>query len=537
MSRRRARSSEAIKNMGTETIRRMRLLHLEDNENDLLLVAETLRLHGLRCDVTPAKSRDEFVGALKHSRFDLIISDFTLPSYDGMSALSLARELQPETPFIFFSGTIGEEAAAETLKNGAMDYVLKQHPARLAVAIHGVLRSVEESARRRLAEEKIRELEEQFLRAQRLESLGALISGIAHDLNNALVPLLVGVQMIREHGASPELEGILNAMEVSVRRGADMAKQVLTFARGGVSDKTVIQPRHLVEEIGKIITVAFPKSIQCFVRADKNSWPVSGQFTQLHQVLMNLCVNARDAMPSGGTLTLTTRNVTLTETDATRYNKAKPGNYVRIAVQDTGTGIAPDKIKKIFEPFYTTKANGKGTGLGLSTSLSIVKNHGGFMAVQSDFGRGSEFQFFLPAAAGAPTQAARKKVPPPFGAGEKILVVDDEEGILAITKVALENYGYKVLTATSGAEALTLFAENPAAVHLVITDLDMPFMNGLAMIESLRKIQPDVKIIIASGSENELENMEQKISTEAILEKPFTTESLLEVIHKTLARQ
>ncbi|MDE3067492.1 MAG: response regulator [Verrucomicrobiota bacterium] len=629
----------------------VRVLHLEDDPNDPVLVAELLRTGGLQCDFVTARTEAEFTDALRRARFDLIISDYTLPHYDGLAALSRARELQPDTPFIFFSGTIGEEAAVEMLQHGAADYVVKQRPQRLVAAIRRALASAAERADLRRAEARIREqaellnqthdaiilceldsaeprilfwsrgaeriygwraeevmgkslpqvlfqgnppsrvreaakilnergewmgelreftkdgrqvvvqgrstvirdgagrpqslliintditerkfLEEKFLRAQRLESLGVLISGIAHDLNNILVPLLIGVQLLREQKASSESEPILNTMEDSVRRGSEMLKQVLTFARGGETNKTVVRPDQLVREVGKIIANTFPKSIQCRVQADETVAVVSGVPAQLHQVLMNLCVNARDAMPEGGVLTLAVYTAPLDPADVAARPGVAPGDYVCFTVADTGTGIPAGQLDKIFEPFFTTKPPGKGTGLGLSTSLGIVKKHGGFMTVRSEAGRGTEFKCFLPAV-GAGVKTTREPLLPPTGAGECVLVVDDEQGIVAIVRAALESYGYRVVTAGGGAEALTRFAEHPDALHLVIVDLDMPFMNGWELIAALRELRPGIRVLIAGGSIGEAEEAASRAQHTTFIAKPFTNQELLEAVHRAL---
>jgi CheY-like chemotaxis protein len=310
---------------------------------------------------------------------------------------------------------------------------------------------------------------------------------------------------------------------------------MLTFARGGEASKTIIYPGQLVKEMNKIISETFPKSIECRVRVDKSAWPVSGMPTQLHQILLNLCVNARDAMPEGGKLTLATENVKISPAEAALHKDIKPGNYLCFSVSDTGHGISADQLEKIFQPFFTTKAPGKGTGLGLSTCQGIAKSHNGFITLHSKINAGTEFRVHLPAANAAPPEETPvRQIPPPPGKGETILLVDDEEGILAITRAALENYGYKVLTAASGLDAVVQFAKKPAAINLVITDLDMPFMDGLTTIFSLRKIRADIKIIIASGSEKEVEVAKTRVTTEAFIAKPFTNEELLGTVHDVL---
>ncbi len=769
--------------MNTDILKRkVRILHLEDNENDHLLVAEMLKSDGLKCEFTLVGSKDKFAEALERDKFDLIISDFSLPSYDGLSALTAAQKTQAEVPFIFFSGTIGEDMAVESLKNGAVDYVLKQRPSRLIASVRRALRNVQEQARlkkaegalqqseerlrivskatndvvwewdmqnnrvwfsenfesvfghpaelemasdrwfdfihpddknrvlaslsalvavggrvwwseyrmrranglyadlfdrasviydptgrpvrvvgikidvteRKQAEGKIREqaelldkaqdaiivcdvelkitfwnrgaeriygwssaeavgknirqvlfgssappqilevtkdleehdewmgelsqltksgktvimqtrrtvirddqgrpkslliintditehklLEEQFLRAQRLESLGALVSGIAHDLNNTLMPIMIGVEILQEEKLSEDAAGMVQTMGTSVRRSAEMVKQMLIFARGGEASKSLVRPDRLVKEMGRIIADTFPKSIEYRVRTGENLHPVFCIPTQMHQVLMNLCVNARDAMPERGTLTLSAENAALNAAETAVIPGAAPGKYVCITVADTGSGIPPEQLEKIFQPFFTTKAPGKGTGLGLSTCRSIIKSHDGFIAVKSQVGVGTEFKVYLPVAPATNSSESddvRKPVPP-VGGGERILVVDDEESILAMTRAALENYGYAVSTATSGLEALARFRENPGVIQLVIADHAMPFMDGKTMIAALRKIQTDIKIIVASGSEREVEELLQNSEINGFIPKPFATEQLLTLVHQVFTKK
>jgi PAS domain S-box-containing protein len=763
--------------MDTDILARpVRVLHLEDNENDHLLVAEMLQADGLNCQFTLARSKEEFSMALGKAGFDLIISDFSLPSYDGLSALSVAREYHADTPFIFFSGTIGEDVAVESLKNGAVDYVLKQRPTRLIAAVRRALRNAAEHeklkraesalreseerfrvvaratddvvwewdvqkgrvalsanfktafgdnldlsaddwfdlihaddrlrvvtgvssllatggsvwwsehrlrredgsyafvfdrasviysagrpqrmigvtidmSRSKAADEKIHEqaalldkardaiivssvdhkitywnqgatriygwtekealgrnvlelffheaapaqfaaqikaleatgewigelreftksgeqvivqvratlirdeqgrpksilriktditeqkkLEEQFLRSQRLESLGALVSGIAHDLNNTLVPIIIGVDILKDEPISEDAASMVRTMESSARRSAEMVKQMLLFARGGESSKMSVRPDVIVKEMGKIIADTFPKSVNCRVRVEKNLHPILAVPTQIHQVLMNLCVNARDAMNERGTLVLAAENAQVTEHEAAMMPGAVPGEYVCISVADTGSGIAPEQLEKIFLPFYTTKAPGKGTGLGLSTCQTIVRNHGGFLAVQSQVGSGTEFKVFLPAADVKPAETAGPgKSLLPAGKGERILVVDDEAAILAMTRAALENFGYQVTTAVTGMEAIARLRDNPDDIHLVITDYAMPLMDGEATIGQLRKIRPDLKILVASGSEEQLQKLSKNVPINGFVPKPFTTEGLLAAVHAAFA--
>ncbi|HXI72124.1 MAG TPA: response regulator [Verrucomicrobiae bacterium] len=754
----------------------VRLLYLEDDETDQVLVRQMLRAEGVPCEMVTVKTRADFEAALRRGNYDLIISDFSLPAFDGLSALSIARELSPGTPFIFFSGTIGEDVAVASLKNGAADYILKQHPHRLVSAVRNALHNAGERSRlqraemklkkiedrfrivsratndviwewdvktnrvwlsdnftivyghapetvsatlenwmdlihpddkhrvvsgvtaliavggrvwwsehrfrradgayahvfdrasvvydaagklarmvgvmidmteRMRAEEKIieqaalldeaqdaiivsdlngciqfwskgaeriygrtfrevvgksadellrpaaqlsqtaiaetlqaghwigelreqtksgrevivqsrwtllrdgqgnpksimvintdvtapRQLEEQFLRAQRLESLGVLVSGIAHDLNNALVPIVVGIQLLRENAPPEQNESLLLTMETSAKRSADMLRQMLTFARGGEIKKTVVHPAQLVKEMGKIVADIFPKSIQCRVQISQTPHPIACIPTQLQQVLMNLCVNARDALPNGGTITLNVKNVPLTPGEAARHKDAKPGDYVCFSVADTGEGIPSGCLEKIFQPFFTTKLPGKGTGLGLSTSLNIIRSHDGFMTVHSEAGHGAEFKVYLPAAGNAVAELAPEKISLPAGDGECILVVDDEAAILAILRAALENYGYTVVTAASVPEAINYLRANDPAIHLVIINLDMPFMDNRVTMTTLRKMSPGLKFISVAGSEKSAENAQCRSNADAFVVKPFTDEVLITAVHKAL---
>ena len=638
--------------MKTDFLKRpVRVLHLEDNERDHLLVAEALRQSGLPGEFTLVKTGDEFARALQRGPYDLILSDFILSSYDSASALSLARELCPETPFIFFSGTPTEEAAVQSFKRGATDYVLKQQPAGLAPAVRQALRAAQERAQRKQAEEKIREqaalldqaqdaiiatdlsarilywnqsaeriygwsatevmgkpltevlfrgepppalqgilqnagergewtdelqeftkdgkpvivqcrttiirdaqgrpkslliinsditerkrLEDQFQRAQRLESLGVLVSGIARDLNNTLSPILMGTSRLLANPFPPETESIIRILEAGARRGQERVKQLLAFARGGELSRISVNSSQLVKELGRIVADTFPKSIQCQVHVDPASWPISGVPAQLYQVFLNLCVNARDAMPNGGTLTLSAHNVEIKPTDVLPQPDARPGNYLCVRVADTGPGIPAGQLEKIFEPFFTTKPPGQDAGLGLSTSLGIVRNHDGFMTVHSEVGRGTEFRVYLRAATGRPAETVLKRLSLPPGNGERILIVDDEEAFQAIMRSALENYSYRVTTAGGGLEAVALFARNPDAVNLVITDLDMPFMDGRAVVTALRQIRREVKIIVAGGTGKEAENLRNGANPDAFISKPFTSEDLLETVYRVLAK-
>lgn len=378
-----------------------------------------------------------------------------------------------------------------------------------------------------------KKLEQQFLRAQRMESIGTLAGGIAHDLNNVLSPILLSVQILQKHITNELSQRMLTTLEASARRAADLVKQVLTFARGIEGERVEIQLRHLVGEIERIVNDTFPKAIQLRTMIPKDLWTLSGDATQLHQILLNLCVNARDAMPNGGILKVRAENIVLDKQFAAMYPDASAGPYILLEVSDTGFGIPAAIKEKIFEPFFTTKDIGKGTGLGLSTVLAIVKSHNGFIDVSSDAGRGANFKIYLPAIPASESKASVQSAEElPSGNGEVVLVVDDEVSIRHITKETLEAYGYNVLTASDGTEAVAHYAQRSPKIDVVITDVLMPIMDGLSTIRALQKMNPKIKIIAASGlalNKNMVDTSE--LNVETFLSKPFTAEQLL----KTLA--
>ena len=306
-----------------------------------------------------------------------------------------------------------------------------------------------------------KKIEAQFMRAQRMESIGTLAGGIAHDLNNILAPILMSIGVLKLISSDPQAQGILDTIELSAKRGADIVRQVLSFARGLEGQRIEVQPRHLLEDVESIIKDTFPKYIQLRFRIEKDTWTLLGDPTQIHQILLNLCVNARDAMPNGGNLTIKVENSVIDEHYASAHVDFKAGQYILISVADSGTGMTPELIDKIFEPFFTTKELNKGTGLGLSTVMAIVKSHEGIINVYSEPGKGTTFKVYLPAIE-LPADGQKVEVKEtswPRGKGEMILIVDDEASILTITSQTLQAFGYRILTATDGADALAVYIQ------------------------------------------------------------------------------
>ena len=380
-------------------------------------------------------------------------------------------------------------------------------------------------------------LEQQVLRAQRMESIGTLAGGIAHDLNNVLSPIVLAINLLAKNEIDTRRLGILAIIESSAKRGSDMVRQVLSFARGIEGQRLPVPTAQLLHDIGRIVNDTFLKNIQVHIVIADDIWAVIGDATQLHQVLLNLCVNARDAMPDGGSLTLSADNLLVTGQDTDLHGELKPGPHVVIRVADTGSGIPPAIIERIFEPFFTTKEVGKGTGLGLSTSLAVVKSHGGCLRVESQPAHGTVFTLHLPAltAAGS-TPDPTTEIPLPQGHGELVLVVDDEAPIRLIAQQLLEANGYRVILASDGREALELFAERQDEIALVLTDMVMPLMDGDATIRALQALRPGVRIIAASGlpANQILSTAASTCGVKHFLSKPYTVEALLTSIHEVL---
>ena len=378
----------------------------------------------------------------------------------------------------------------------------------------------------------------QYLRAQRMESIGTLAGGIAHDLNNVLAPILMSVDLLRLTAADDGTRKLINTVEQSARRGADLVRQVLTFARGAEGGRHVaIKVEHLIKDVARIAAATFPRSIRTDVLLGRDLWAVTGDPTQLNQVILNLVVNARDAMPDGGVLTISADNITIDAQYAATSRDAKPGVYLCVSIADTGCGIPADEIDRIFEPFFTTKEVGKGTGLGLSTAHAIIESHRGFINVYSEAGKGTTFKVYIPA---DPSLRTSETVPHalaelPRGHGETILVVDDETSILTITQQTLEAFGYRVIIARDGAEAIALYAQQRETIAVVLTDMVMPFMDGPATINALMRVNPHVLIIAASGlNSNGRVAKAAGAGVKHFLPKPYTAETLLITLHDVL---
>lgn len=382
-----------------------------------------------------------------------------------------------------------------------------------------------------------KQMEVRLRQTQKMEVIGQLASGIAHDLNNILTPIVLTVPLLRSALSRADLDKASDAIEVSAHRAAAIVKQLLWFGRGLESKRVLLDPQYIVKEVRQFIAETFPKHVRLETRVAVGVRQIMADPTQLHQVLLNLCVNARDAMPNGGALLISCQNAEVTRDDVAKYPEASPGHYVVLEVRDTGTGIPLEIASRIFEPFFSTKEPGKGTGLGLSVVVSIVKSYNGFITFESEAGKGTTFRVHLPAqvdssAARVEAEEVRSR---PRGAGETVLVVDDEDSVRHVLGRMLENYGYRVLTASDGERALATYVRQRNEIAIVLTDVIMPVLDGVATVQALKRINPEVKVIAATGFEEHVDvETLRGMGVERILSKPYTVDTILQELRNML---
>ena len=629
----------------------MHILLLEDNLRDRQLLEKALINEGLVCQITHAKSKKEFQAALEQAKYDLIISDFTLPAYSGIAALTDSRELQPDTPFIFVAGTIGEEQVVESLKSGATDYVLKNRLNRLGQAVRRALREAQERKKRQRAEEQVRvqssaleavangiiltdaagkilfgnkafcamtgyaleeilgktpgflnsgkhdanffralwntiltgrvwqgelinrrkdgtlyneemtitpiqrsngeishfiavkqditkrkQLKEQLHQARKMEAIGQLAAGIAHDFNNLLTVIHGNVQLVLmdESQLKEENRQCLKQVADATECAADLTRQLLAFGRKQVVQFQPLDLNHVISNFTKMLKRVIGEQIALQCHYAKNLPSVNADIGMIEQILINLIVNARDAMPEGGSIVITTEAISIDAAYVETHPEAQPGKFVCITVGDTGTGINPEYLPRIFEPFFTTKESGKGTGLGLATVYGIVKQHQGWIEVSSQLGNGTTFKIFLPACASG---VAKKSTPQtkaiPAGGHEKILLVEDDADVRIVTRGFLEGSGYQIWEASNGLEALNVWKTNASQIDLLLTDIVMPGgLNGWELADRLSGERPGLKVILMSGYNSDLAGKTQPYNY--ILPKPFSFESLTKTVRSCL---
>lgn len=606
----------------------LRILHLEDDLLDAELTRASLEAEGLVCEVIQVDNREDFLAAVKKGGFDLILSDYALPTFDGMSALATAREICPDVPFILLSGTLGEELAIETLKSGATDYVLKQRLTRLGPAVKRALREAEERIERRQAEEALRkqqqfmnamfesmhaaiiacdsdgiitlfnraarefhgipeeptpsehwvdrydlyeadgktpmkldnvplfralqgevvrdveinivpklgkartmltsgqsvtsasgeklgavvaahdiserkQLEEQLRQAQKMEAVGRLAGGIAHDFNNLLTAIMGYSELIlRRLSDGDPMRQDAEEINKAGQRASSLTRQLLAFSRKQVLQPRVLDLNSVVSELQKMLTRSIGEDIELVAKLAPGLGCVQADPGHIEQVIVNLVVNARDAMPSGGVLTIQTANI---DTGDERPSVIPSRQYVLLSVSDTGCGISDDVQSRIFEPFFTTKDAGKGTGLGLATVYGIVEQWGGRILVDSELGKGATFRILLPRLAQAtePMRGQQRRAQVPSRGSETILLVEDDEAIRKLAREVLEMSGYEILESRNADEALVFCEKYKGEIHLMLTDIVMPGLSGRALVHCIEPLRPGMKVLYMSGYSGE----------------------------------
>ncbi len=506
-------------------------MHLEDDPNDAALILSTLTDGGITCEITRVHTQDAFEIALNTGAIDLILSDYTLPKFDGLSAMKMAKALLPDLPVILVSATLGEERAIESLKSGATDYVLKDGLARLVPAVVRAMQEVDERAQRL-------RLEAQFIEGQKMEVIGRLAGGVAHDFNNILAVIMGYSELISEdiQPDSP-LRKFTEEIRHASERAAGLTRQLLVFSRKQTVQIVVLGINDVVREMEQMLRRLIDANIVLKLVTGREIGHIRADSGYIGQVLMNLAVNARDAMPHGGTLTITTGNVTLDQNRAHDPAGAIPGNYVMLGVTDTGTGMTDEVKARLFEAFFTTKSLGKGTGLGLATCQTIVQQCGGLIDVSSTLGKGTTFNIYFPRVA-EPVEVAAKAVPtgPSPRGTESVLIVEDDQSVRHLACTVLAANGYEIHSAANGQDALNVANENQGPpINLVITDVIMPLMDGKIMAEWLKIIDPNLKVLFTSGYTDD------SIASHGVLEKgyeflpkPYLPATLLRKVREVL---
>jgi len=515
----------------------LRLLHLEDSPADAELVSATLAEGGIPCVSRRVDTRAAFVAALKEGTVDLILADYSLPGFDGMSALALARQQAPDVPFLFVSAVIGEELAIDAMHYGATDYVLKQRLGRLVPSVQRAIRERDARIERQRAEDALRQSEKQLRQAQKMEAVGRLAGGIAHDFNNLLTVIMgyshvLAAELGPNHPLRPKIEETQKAGD----RAATLIRQLLAFSRKQPLEPKVLSLNHVVSNLEGMLQRLIGADIRLSITLDPSNGQVRGDQAQLEQVLMNLVVNARDAMANGGILTIQTSRVQLTTSPTYHVRPLQPGPYVKLSVSDTGCGMDRETQSHIFEPFFTTKEEGKGSGLGLSTVFGIVTQSGGGIDVTSRLSRGTRFDIYLPCVEKELLRQAQPAGDEGVRRGtETILLVEDDPSVRVLVSDELRKLGYTVVEAKNGVEACLVASQQVGSIHLLLTDMVMPGMGGRELAQNLTVIKPDLRILFMSGYTDDVGILAgQEDGTSAFLQKPFTPEALARMVRHLL---
>lgn len=516
--------------------RPLRLLLVEDSPYDEALLLESLRAGGFTVTHRRVETEPAMREALAAEQWDVVISDYSMPQFSGLGAIKVLKETGFDVPLLIVSGTINEESAVEALKAGASDFLVKDRLARLVPAVEREIREAAGREARRASEQTLAGLEEQLRQAQRLESIGGLAAGMAHDFNNLLTIVSGYCGLLSERFESdPSALADLTEIQRAATSAASLTRQLLAFSRKQILAPAVVDLHSIIDGTSRMLERLVEEDVRIVIRCADEPMLINVDAGQIEQVLLNLAVNARDAMPNGGVLTIETAAVRI---DATAM-PLPPGDYARLSVSDTGTGMSPEVKARLFEPFFTTKERGRGTGLGLATVYGIVAQSGGHIAIHSEEGAGSRFDVHLPLtaapAAVAPAAAGGSERAAPAAAGKTILVVEDEPAIRNLTELVLRRAGYTMLVADSGEHARKLCDRHEGDIDVVLCDVVMPDGGGGTVGEYFKRSRPDAKLVYMSGYTDQVIAQRGVLAPDVVfLQKPFTPASLIAKIRAVL---
>jgi two-component system, cell cycle sensor histidine kinase and response regulator CckA len=509
----------------------LRVLMIEDSEDDAALVVRELRQGDFDVQFERVDESSALESVLEKQNWDLIISDFSMPHFSGTEALRLLRAKGCEKPFIFVSGTMGEDSAVAALRGGAQDYLMKTNLKRLVPAVQRALQEAEDRKNRKRMEQQVQQL-------QKFEAIGKLAGGIAHDFNNVIGAILAWAEL----GCAEEKPGTVSherfqKIQDQANWAGRLTSQLLAFARCQVLQPRKTDLNGLVVEGMSLLRRVIGEQIEVRVVAGPDLRVAMVDPAQIEQVLMNLCLNARDAMPQGGRLIIETQNIEIDREFCRAHPYARQGSFILLSVSDTGVGMDAATTERIFEPFFTTKEIGKGTGLGLATVYGVVKQHEGFIHLYSEPGRGTTFRVYLPAGSGtAEPRQPKQDEQVPKGT-ETILLAEDNEGLQEAAKEMLEKLGYRVILASDGTEAVQIFTKNPGQFDLIILDVVMPKVSGPLAFSQMTAVRPDLRVLFSTGYTAEAASLNSLTEQGAsVLQKPYSFKNLGQMVRAALDR-